>query len=113
MKSVYFRAFAVNVKTIALKKYLYQFGHAIWWGTMPMAMFTFLESYDFAGKTVIPFCTHEGSALGRSERDIAELAPEAELLEGLAIRGSNVDRAEDDVVSWLEGLGFYNPADGE
>lgn len=48
-------------------------GFPNWWGTMPMAMFTFLESYDFAGKTVIPFCTHEGSALGRSERDIAEL----------------------------------------
>ncbi len=88
-------------------------GFPNWWGTMPMAMFTFLESYDFAGKTVIPFCTHEGSALGRSERDIAELVPEAELLEGLAIRGSNVNHAEDDVVSWLEGLGFYNPADGE
>ncbi len=88
-------------------------GFPNWWGTMPMAMFTFLESYDFAGKTVIPFCTHEGSALGRSERDIAELVPEAELLEGMAIRGSNVDRAEDDVVSWLEGLGFYNPADGD
>lgn len=88
-------------------------GFPNWWGTMPMAMFTFLESYDFAGKTVIPFCTHEGSALGRSERDIAELVPEAELLEGLAIRGSNVDRAEDDVVSWLEDLGFYNPAYGE
>lgn len=87
-------------------------GFPNWWGTMPMAMFTFFESYDFAGKTVIPFCTHEGSAFGRSERDIAELVPEAELLEGLAIRGSNVDSAEDDVVSWLEALGFHNPVDG-
>ena len=88
-------------------------GFPNWWGTMPMAMFTFLESYDFAGKTVIPFCTHEGSALGRSERDIAKLIPEAELLEGLAVRGSNVDSAEDDVVDWLEGLGFDNPKTGE
>lgn len=54
---------------------------------MPMAMFTFLESYDFAGKTVIPFCTHEGSALGRSESDIAALIPEADLQKGLAVRG--------------------------
>ena len=80
---------------------------------MPMAMFTFLESYDFAGKTVIPFCTHEGSALGRSESYIAALIPEAELQKGLAVRGSNVDIAEDDVVSWLEELGFESPADGD
>ena len=80
---------------------------------MPMAMFTFLESYDFAGKTVIPFCTHEGSALGRSESDIAALITEAKLQKGLAVRGSNVDRAEDDVVGWLEELGFENLADGD
>lgn len=88
-------------------------GYPNWWGTMPMAMFTFLESYDFAGKTVIPFCTHEGSALGRSESDIAALIPEAELQKGLAVRGSNVDSAEDDVVGWLEELGFESPADGD
>ncbi len=88
-------------------------GFPNWWGTMPMAMFTFLESYDFAGKRVIPFCTHEGSALGRSESDIAALIPEAELQKGLAVRGSNVDSAEDDVVSWLEELGFESLADGD
>ena len=88
-------------------------GFPNWWGTMPMAMFTFLESYDFAGKTVIPFCTHEGSALGRSESDIAALIPEAELQKGLAVRGSNVDSAEDDVVSWLEELGFESLAEGD
>lgn len=88
-------------------------GFPNWWGTMPMAMFTFLESYDFAGKTVIPFCTHEGSALGRSESDIAALIPEAELQKGLAVRGANVDSAEDDVVGWLEELGFESPADGD
>ncbi len=88
-------------------------GFPNWWGTMPMAMFTFLESYDFAGKTIIPFCTHEGSALGRSESDIAALIPEAKLQKGLAVRGSNVDSAEDDVVSWLEELGFDSLADGD
>ena len=88
-------------------------GFPNWWGTMPMAMFTILESYDFAGKTVIPFCTHEGSALGRSESDIAALIPEAKLQKGLAVRGSNVDSAEDDVVSWLEELGFESLADGD
>ena len=88
-------------------------GFPNWWGTMPMAMFTFLESYDFAGKTVIPFCTHEGSALGRSESDIAALIPDADLQKGLAVRGSNVDSAGDDVVSCLEELGFESLADGD
>ena len=88
-------------------------GYPNWWGTMPMTMFTFLESYDFSGKTIIPFCTHEGSALGRSERDITELIPDAELLEGLAIRGSNVDSAGSDVTHWLEELGFRSPTGGK
>ena len=88
-------------------------GYPNWWGTMPMTMFTFLESYDFSGKTVIPFCTHEGSALGRSESDITELIPDAELLEGLAIRGSNVDSAGSDVTHWLEELSFRSSTGGK
>lgn len=79
-------------------------GYPNWWGTMPMAMFTFLERYDFSGKTIIPFCTHGGSALGSSERDIAELCPDANLLQGLAISGGSVGSAKDSVVEWLEGL---------
>lgn len=50
-------------------------GYPNWWGTFPMAVFTFLESYDFSGKTIIPFCTHEGSGLGNSERDIKKACP--------------------------------------
>lgn len=79
-------------------------GYPNWWGTMPQAMFTFLEEYDFSGKTIIPFCTHGGSALGRSESDIAELVPDAELLKGLAVSGSRADSAEADVQAWIEGL---------
>ena len=45
-------------------------GFPNWWGTMPMAVFTFLESHDFFGKTILPFCTHEGSEMGHSESDI-------------------------------------------
>jgi flavodoxin len=80
-------------------------GYPDWWGTLPMPIFTFLEEYDFSGKTIIPFCTHEGSGLGRSERDIAKLCPKAKLLKGLAIRGSSVDRARGEVEAWLAGLG--------
>ena len=85
-------------------------GYPNWWGTMPMTMFTFLESYDFSGKTVIPFCTHEGSALGSSESDIAELIPDAELLGGLAVRGQTAqnrqDEAREAVTDWLREGGF-------
>lgn len=85
-------------------------GYPNWWGTMPMTMFTFLESYDFSGKTVVPFCTHEGSALGSSESDIAELLPDAELLDGLAVRGQTArnrqDKAREAVADWLREGGF-------
>lgn len=75
-----------------------------WWGTLPQPVFTFLEEYDFTGKTIWPLCTHEGSGLGRSEGDIADLAPDAELSEGLAIRGSNAGSAQADVEAWLSDL---------
>ena len=55
-----------------------------------MAVFTFLEAYDFSGKTILPFCTHEGSGLGRSEGDIRKICPGAKVLKGLAIRGGSV-----------------------
>jgi flavodoxin len=81
-------------------------GYPNWWGTIPMALFTFLEQYDFSGKTIIPFCTHGGSALGRSVSDITKLCPKSTILEGLAIRGSGVKNAQDDVSKWLRKLGM-------
>ncbi len=77
-------------------------GFPNWWGTMPMAVFSFLESYNFSGKTIVPYCTHEGSGLGSSERDIKRLCPTAKVLPGLAIKGSTVARADDEVVNWLK-----------
>ncbi|WP_229395352.1 flavodoxin [Methanosarcina sp. DH1] len=81
-------------------------GYPNWWGTMPMSVFTFLEEYDFSGKTIIPFCTHEGSGLGRSVEDITELCPQSTILDGLAIRGSSVETAQDDVSEWLRKIGM-------
>ena len=71
-----------------------------------MAVFTFLEAFDFSGKTIAPFCTHEGSAMGRSERDIAAACPGATVLGGLAIRGSGVQSAEPAVRRWIEATGL-------
>jgi len=64
-KNVDFRAFAVNVKTIAPKKYLYQSRHAILWYIAPTIINTFLESYDLSGKTIITFATSGGNGFGK------------------------------------------------
>ena len=77
-------------------------GYPNWWGTMPMAVWTFLEAHDFAGKTILPFCTHEGSGLGQSERDIRKLCPGARVLRGLAIRGGSVAKAGTAIAAWLK-----------
>ncbi len=77
-------------------------GFPNWWGTLPMPLFTFLQAHDFAGKTIRPFCTHEGSGMGRSERDIARLAPGATIAKGLAIRGSRASGAGQDIEAWLK-----------
>ena len=76
-------------------------GYPNWWGTMPMAVCTFLEDYDFSGKTIVPFCTHEGSGLGRSERDIKRICPHATVLPGISIRGGSVHKAGNDISAWL------------
>ena len=81
-------------------------GYPNWWGTMPMAVFTFLDSYDLSGKTIIPYCTHEGSGMGSSERDIKKLCPGAKVLSGLAIKGGSVGKADKDVANWLKKLGL-------
>lgn len=81
-------------------------GYPNWWGTLPMAMFTFLESKDFNGKTVVPFCTHEGSGLGRGPNDLRRRCADATLLDGWAVRGSRASRAQEDVSDWLKALKF-------
>lgn len=81
-------------------------GYPDWWGTMPMAFFTLLEKYDLGNRTVIPFCTHEGSRFGRSEDDLRRLCPRARMLEGFEVRGRRVSGAQEDVDEWLKGLGF-------
>ncbi|MBE6355134.1 flavodoxin [Treponema sp.] len=76
-------------------------GYPCWWGTMPQAVFTFLESGDFSGKTIFPFCTHEGSGMGRSESDIKKLCPGSTVVKGLAVKGSSCGSAENSVKAWL------------
>lgn len=81
-------------------------GYPNWWGTFPMAVFTFLEAHNPGDRTVIPFCTHEGSRFGRSERDLRRLCPQARILKGFEVRGSRVDQARGDVAQWLREIGM-------
>lgn len=75
-------------------------GFPNYWSTMPMAVLTFLEHFDFTGKTIRPFCTHEGSGMGRSEADLKKACPTAIIKKGLAIHGAAVDRAGADLKQW-------------
>ncbi len=77
-------------------------GYPNYWGTMPMAVFTFLEHYDFGGKTIRPFCTHEGSGMGNSVADIKKLCPAAKVESGLSIYGSRVKNSKNEVERWVK-----------
>ena len=79
-------------------------GSPNWWNTIAPAVMTFLEGYNFEGKTIVPFITHEGSRLGASVSDIEKLAPKATVLKGLAVRGGSVNDADSDVQRWLKDL---------
>jgi len=85
-------------------------GFPNWWGTMPMALFTFLDKHDLSGKTLIPFCTHEGSRLGRGLDDLRSHCRNATVLEGLALRGGNAENQKTpavrrEIAAWLTKIG--------
>ena len=76
-------------------------GYPIWWGEAPNIVWNFVESYDFSGKTMIPFCTSSSSGLGSSGETLAALAPDAEWLEGQRFPSN---ASAEDVVNWVKGL---------
>ena len=77
-----------------------------YWGTMPMAVFTFLEKFDFSGKTILPLCTNEGSGMGGSESDIKKTCPGAVVKSGLSITGSAAANSAKSVKKWLAANGL-------
>ena len=78
-------------------------GYPNWWSTAPMAVFTFLDAFNFSGKTIIPFCTNEGSGLGSSEADIRRECHGAKVESGLSIRGSEAADSKNKVTKWALG----------
>lgn len=77
-------------------------GYPNWWGDMPMILYTFLEQYDFSGKTIIPFCTHGGSGFSRTIQTIQDKQPGATVIrDGYSLSRSRMERAPSGVVAWL------------
>ena len=92
---------AIKDSLVSIDQYeVIYLGYPIWWGTVPMIINTFLESYDFTGKTVVPFATSGGTGIGQSVTDIRNEVPDAEVSDGLLVRSN------DDILPWLQGLGL-------
>lgn len=81
-------------------------GYPNWWASIPMPVASFLEEYDFSGKTILPFCSHGGGRFGQSLTAIAKLAPNAAMGEALSIHYSGGSELSDDVSDWLSSNGI-------
>ena len=85
-------------------------GYPYWWADMPMPVYSFLDNYDFTGKTIAPFCTHEGSGLSGTEANFKKHKKAETVANGLAIYGHTAQNsraeAESKVKDWLKGLGY-------
>lgn len=78
-------------------------GYPIWWGEAPRIIDTFLESYDFSGKTIVPFCTSASSGVGSSVSNIRKLAGNATWTDGHRFSGSD---SADTIMKWVDSLGL-------
>ena len=76
-------------------------GYPNYWGDLPMAVYTFLEHYNWHRKTIHPFCTHEGSGIGNTVQRIGQVCPGANVTEGLAVLGSQAVQSDGAVSAWL------------
>lgn len=85
-------------------------GYPVWATDVPQAVLSFLNEYDLTGKTVIPFCTHDGYGAGGSYQTIAEASKAEKTLDGLAIEAKDVPSAQDTVMNWLNSIGVTEKA---
>ena len=76
-------------------------GYPIWWGEAPRILSTFVESYNFSGKTIVPFCTSGGSGIGSSAENLERLANGGTWLSGTRLNGN---ASKDSVIKWINGL---------
>ena len=83
---------AIKSKVADMKKYDVVFiGYPIWWGKAPNIVWNFMESYDFSGKTMVPFCTVYSSGFGSSDKELKAIAPKAKWLEGADLTKGDVN----------------------
>lgn len=78
-------------------------GYPIWWSEAPRIVSTFVESYDFSGKTIVPFCTSGGSGIGSSASNLEQLTSGATWLDGQRLNGSD---SQDTIMEWVSSLGL-------
>jgi flavodoxin len=81
-------------------------GYPNWWASIPMPIASFLEGYDFSGKTIVPFCSHGGGRLGQSVTAIAKLCPKSTILEALPVHHSGGSSLGNDIAAWLKKIGL-------
>lgn len=82
-------------------------GYPNWWGDMPMILYSFLESHNLSGKTIIPFNTHGGSEFSNTINSISALQPKASIIKnGFTVSRNTVQNCADDVAAWVKGLGY-------
>lgn len=82
-------------------------GYPNWWYDMPMVMYSFFDEYDFSGKTIIPFNSHNGSRFSSTIDTIQELEPDATVItDGFTVNERNVADSAGDIADWLDGLGY-------
>lgn len=79
-------------------------GYPNYWGTMPMAVFSFLERFDFTGKTIKPFCSHSGDGMGRSEQDLRRVCKTARIISGFPVSSSEIKGELSAIEDWVQEL---------
>ena len=102
-----------ELKELSLNPEDYQtifLGYPIWWGGLPMPIYTFLEGYDFSGKVIYPFNTHGGSGVAGTDQEIADIALDADVKDGFAVTGKTAqndpEKAKEQVTAYLNDIGY-------
>ena len=76
------------------------FVYPLWWNTLPMPFFTFIDHYDFKDKKIVPFCTNQGGGIGFSARELRNVCTNAQVMSGYGINASEVEQERDNIIKW-------------
>ena len=96
---------ATNIENLSQYDIIF-IGYPNWWGDLPMPLYTFLEEYDFGGKTIIPFNSHGGSGLSSTVNTIIDIQKGATVVKALTVSRNSVGSSRDEILAWLKDIGF-------